>query len=95
MKEFKASTKRGKQIIDMGKKCNYNSLGFLYNRVSINKQKAFEWCYKQYLADEGCSFGVGNANSYGFTASWLLIKDGLPARRVVTKNNDYLVWLNR
>lgn len=40
-------------------------------------------------------FGVGNANSFGFTASWLETKDGEDVMRIETKDNSYLLWLNR
>lgn len=36
-------------------------------------------------------FGIGNANKFGFTASWLLIKNNEPCMRVETKDNSYLV----
>ena len=41
------------------------------------------------------AFGVGNANSFGFTASWLETKDGEDVMRIETKDNSYLLWLNR
>ena len=36
-------------------------------------------------------FGVGNANSFGFTASWLETKDGEDVMRIETKDNSYLL----
>lgn len=39
--------------------------------------------------------GVGNANTFGFTCSWLAIKDGENIMRIETKDNSYLVWLDR
>ena len=96
MREYKLSTARGKQIYDMGVKCCWSSLSNLYDKWSVAKENAFNWCWDQYRNDENSEmFGVGNANTFGFTASWLLTKDGEECMRVETKNNSYLVYLNR
>lgn len=96
MKEYKASTKRGQALIAMGERCCWESLRNLYDRWSDEKQRAFDWCWKQYRNDEtSAAFGVGNANTFGFTASWLAIKDGENIMRIETKDNSYLVWLDR
>lgn len=41
------------------------------------------------------AFGVGNANTFGFTASWLGTMNGEDIMRVETRDNSYLIWLNR
>lgn len=95
MKEYKFSTKKGKQIYEMGVKCCWGSLSNLYEKWSAAKQEAFDRCWKQFLNDENHSdFGVGNANCQGFTASWLLTKNGEECMRVETKDNSYLLYLN-
>ena len=96
MREYNASTKRGKQLIYMGGRCCWSSLHELYNSWSQEKQQAFDRCYEQYLNDnQSTAFGVGNATSYGFTCSWLAVKDGEDIMRIETKDNSYLVWLDR
>lgn len=96
MKKLKGSTARGKQIIEMGNRCCWQSLSNLYDNWSDAKQRAYEWCWEQYSSDDNASaFGVGNANSFSFTASWLTIIDGEEVLRVETKDNSYLVWLDR
>ena len=96
MREYKYSTARGKQIYNMGVRCCWPSLNNLYDKWSYEKEKAFDWCWEQFINDENHSdFGVGNANSFGFTASWLLTKNGEDCMRVETKDNSYLVYLNR
>lgn len=96
MREYKLSTARGKQIYDMGVTCCWSSLNNLYDKWSQAKENAFNWCWAQYSKDENSSnFGVGNANSFGFTASWTLTKNGEECMRVETKANSYLVYLNR
>ena len=96
MREFKASTKSGQRIVAMGERCCWSSLHNLYDDWSSAKQRAFDWCYEQYAKDENSTaFGVGNASTFGFTASWLATKDGENILRVETKDNSYLVWLDR
>lgn len=96
MREFKASTERGQKIIAMRSRCCWQSLRNLYKTWSVAKQSAYDWCRSQYEADENASgFGIGNANTYGFTASWLTVIGGEKALRVETKDNSYLVWLDR
>lgn len=96
MKILKASTKAGARILAMGKRCCWSSLNNLYDKWSSAKQKAFDWCWEQYCNDENSeAFGVGNANSFGFTASWLLTYQGEDALRVETKDNTYIVLLNK
>lgn len=96
MREYKLSTSRGKQIYDMGCRCCWSSLNNLYDNWSSAKQRAFDYCWEQYTKDKNSTaFGVGNANTFGFTASWLTTYDGEACMRVETKDNSYLVWLDR
>ena len=96
MKEFKASTKRGQHLLDMGNRCVYTRLSDIYTTWSQSKQFAWEWCYNEYLdSDNHTAFGVGNANTFGFTASWLCTINGENAMRIETKDNSYIVWLDR
>ena len=96
MKEFKLSTKTGKRIYDMGCHCCWFSLHNLYDTWSDAKERAYNWCYDQYRNDENSSaFGIGNANCFSFTASWLCTYKGEEVLRVETYRNSYIVFLNR
>ena len=96
MREFKASTKRGQQLISMGERCCWGSLYNLYSTWSQSKQRAYDYCYDEYLkSDNHTAFGVGNANTFGFTASWLCTINGENAMRIETKDNSYIVCLDR
>lgn len=96
MREYKYSTAKGKQIYKMGQRCRNYNISEIYNKVSFEKQKAFDMCLMLYYNDENSSdFRVGNANTYAFTASWFLTKDGEKCMRVQTKKNSYLIWLDR
>lgn len=96
MREYNLSTSRGKQIYNMGNTCYAKCLERLYTRPSRQKELAYEACWNEYCSDENSEdFGLGNANSFGFTCSWLTTKNGEDVMIVKTKYNDYLVWLNR
>lgn len=96
MIELKFSTKRGKKVYEMGNRCWHAQLNCLYESWSMAKQKAFDQCWEEYANDEhSTAFGIGNANTFGFTASWLTVIDGEKALRVETKDNSYLVWLEK
>ena len=96
MREFKASTKRGQQLIAMGNRCVYTRLSDIYTTWSQAKQNAYDYCYNEFLkSDNHTGFGVGNANTFGFTASWLCTINSENAMRIETKDNSYVVWLDR
>lgn len=96
MREYNLSSSRGKKLYDMGITCCWSSLHNLYDRWSHAKQAAFDSCWEKYVETENSSdFGVGNANTFGFTASWLATKEGEDIMRIETRDNSYLVWLER
>lgn len=96
MKEYKLSSARGKKLYDMGTTCCWGSLHNLYDRWSPAKEAAYNWYWGQYLETENReAFGIGNANTFGFTASWLGTMNGEDIMRVETRDNSYLIWLER
>ena len=96
MKEFNGSTKMGQKLVKMGSTCCRMFLSDIYGHWSSAKEKAYNWCYDQYLKDnKSFAFGIGNASNFGFTASWIFEKDGEEVMRIETKDNSYLVWLDR
>lgn len=52
MREYKYSTKKGKQIFKMGCKCEWFSLENIYDSWSSAKQNAYDWCWNEYVNDE-------------------------------------------
>ena len=69
---------------------------YLYDNPSYAKEKAFNLCYEQYIKSEnGSAFGVGSATTFSFTASWLCTYNNEEVMRVETKDNSYMVYLNR
>lgn len=95
MIELKLTSSKGRKIYDIGMSSCAPSLSYLYDKCSEAKQKAFDDCWNECVENDGSAFGVGNANTFSFTASWLVNINGEEAMRVETKDNSYLVWLNR
>lgn len=88
MRVVKGSTSLGKRLIARGSRYEGIYLNQIYDKWSVEKQRAFEWCYDQYLASEDHeAFSIISHNSFGFSVSWLC-KEGL---RIETPKNSYLV----
>lgn len=96
MTELKASTKRGQDIISRGSHYIGERLGQVYDSWSYAKQSAYDRCFHEYAETENSSsFSICSKNTFGFTCSWLGTKDGENILRYETKDNSYLVWLDR
>lgn len=88
MRVVKENTSLGKKLISMGSRYEGSELYQIYDKWSSAKQRAFDWCYEQYLAsEEHEAFSIISHNTFGFSVSWLC-KDGL---RIETPKNSYLV----
>ena len=94
MRTLKASTSQGKKVIKMAIRCNSTTLEELYKTYSKQKQQAYDVCHKLYIREEGYNFRVGNANTFGFTACWLVKGEHFDELRVETKDNSYRVILD-
>lgn len=96
MVELKFSTRRGKEVYKMSLSCQHTNLNDLYKHPSVAKINAYNKYLNEYRKTENShSFGVGNANSFGFTAAWYGKENDDFFLRVETKNNSYKVWLTR
>ena len=96
MKEIKASTAKGKEIIERGSQREGCTLSDVYVKWSVDKQKAYDWCRNEYLKTENSMlFAICSHNTFGFTCSWIGTKYGEKIMRYETKDNSYLVWLER
>ena len=96
MIELKISTKRGKKVYEMGKRCHAYALDELYIKPSQAKLNAYYECIRMFsMTNNSYHFRVGNANTFSFTATWLGDINGETIMRVETKDSSYLIWLNR
>ena len=86
-------TVKGKKVNEMGVKCEDIFLADLYHAPSSAKVSAYKKAKETCRNEGGTAFRIGNANCYQFTATWV-IKDGNKIyRRVLTKDNSYIVEL--
>lgn len=96
MKDLKYSTKAGQKIYKMGSRYEAMYLKQIYDSYSQEKQKAYDWCYEEYLKTENHNaFSICSHNIFEFTCSWVGILDGENIMRFETSKNSYLVWLDR
>lgn len=96
MRELKASTKAGQNIIEKASKHEGYWLHQVYDKWSSAKEQAWNWCFDQFRQTENSEeFSICSHNSFGFVCSWVGTKDGENILRYETKDNSYLVWLDR
>lgn len=96
MREFKASTKQGQNIIS---RASYHEGYFLkdvYGSVSQSKTNAWVLCHHEFCnSPTSEDFHICSHNTFQFSVAWNDIKDGERILRVETANNSFLVWLER
>ena len=96
MKYINGSTKKGQALIENAERFTGSTLSDIYKSWSGAKEQAYNWCIEQYTNTENANyFRVRNVNTFGFVASWFGTIDNEPILRYETKDNTYIVWLNR
>lgn len=71
-------------------------LSDVYNNYSIAKEKSYDWCYDEYFKTTGgYNFHICSHNTFQFSVAWEGFQDGERILRVETRDNSYLVWLER
>lgn len=96
MMKLNASSYKGKQIVERASHVEGYELRDVYNTWSIAKEHAFEWCYNQYIKTENhARFLICSHNSQAFTCAWFGEKDGERILRYETKDNSYIVYLDK
>ena len=96
MKELKASTKAGQNIIAKASRYCGTELTDVYDRISAYKERAYRWCMEEFnKTDDAWAFHICSYNTFAFTCRWQGTKDGENILRYETKDNSYLVWLDR
>lgn len=96
MREYNASSYTGKKIIKMASRYEGQFLADVYDHWSAKKQRAYDRCIEAYYDTENyADFSICSHNAYGFTISWTGTWDGENVLIYVTKDNAYLVWMER
>ena len=96
MKFLKASTKAGQNIL---RRAEYNEGYFLsevYSLFSREKENAWKWCEHEYLtSDSHSNFHICSHNTFEFTVAWFCKINEEACLRYETKDNTYIVYLER
>ena len=96
MKQLKASTQRGKDILRRAKSNEGYFLSDIYSTYSNEKLNSWKWCEHQYLtSDRGKNFRICSHNTFGYTVAWECYYNEERALRMETKDNTYIVYLDR
>lgn len=96
MREFKASTKAGQGILRRAEHNEGYFLSDVYGSFSQQKENAWKWCENQYLiSDRGTNFRICSHNIYGYTVAWECYYNEERVTRMETKDNTYIVYLER
>ena len=96
MREFKATTRQGKNIIERANNYEGYTLYEVYGRYSKEKADSYNRCYKLYTDDSNSyNFRICSHNSFQYSVAWNTIIDGENVLRVETANNSFIVWLDR
>ena len=95
-KIIKGSTKRGQQLIETGSRYEGTTLYQVYDNWSRSKEEAYDWCYEKYLnTPDHSSFGICSHNTFQFTVSWLGLYNEENALFIETRDNSYIVLLEK
>ena len=96
MMKLNASSYKGQRIIEKASNIEGCNLRDVYSSWSIYKEQAFDWCYNKYLETENhARFAICSHNSQAFTCAWFGEIDGERILRYETKDNTYIVYLDR
>lgn len=96
MKELKASTKGGQNIIARANRKQGEVLSDVYGRYSAAKVWAYNWCKEQYNETENHSnFRITGHSTPQFSVAWNGTENGENILRFETKSNSYKVYLDR
>lgn len=96
MKELKGSTKAGQSVIARASFCEGYTLHDVYNSFSQAKDNAYHWCAMEFHDTKNAhDFHICSHNTFGFTVAWQGKINDENILRYETKDNSYLVWLDR
>lgn len=95
-REYKYSTQAGKNIVKRAEMWEGPDLQSVYEKPSYAKQEAFDKCWEEYSNMENSEmFGICSHNTYAFTCSWYATVNGEPVCCFITRDNNYMVWLEK
>lgn len=94
--KLNGSSAKGKQIIERAQSYIGYDLSDVYTRYSDAKKQAFICCLDCFsVTPEGRDFHICSANKSKFSCAWYGYFCGEEILRYETKDNSYLIWLER
>ena len=93
---IKGSTKRGQGLIATFNRYEGYHITEVYDRPSIAKINAWNWCFEKFAKTEDRKdFHVCSFNTFNFTVGWLGKWGGENAIYLETRDNSYIVLLDK
>lgn len=94
MREFKASTKQGQNILNRALYYEGYSLSDVYGSYSAEKGRSWKECKEQCDKENGTNFHICSHNTFSYCVAWNgndeIMGDYI---RIETSRNSYKVWL--
>lgn len=92
----KASTAKGRRLIESGSRDIGTELYHIYSRYSQGMVNAWKACREMYAnMEESTAWSICSKNSYGFTCSWCAKLDGEEVLIFCTPSNTYCIYLDK
>lgn len=97
---LKASTKKGREIVKKYEALNGTEIYDVYTHISKGFKNAYlkrrEEFYKDVQENEGTRWRVSTRNSsYSWSCGWKCMYEGVWATKYVTRDNTYVVLMDR
>jgi hypothetical protein len=91
----KGSTKKGQNLLDRASNYEGKELYDVYSSFSKDKRDAYNRCRGLQYEYRGNNFRIISANSFAFSVAFDGEYENEPATFIITKDNDYVVLLNK
>ena len=94
--KLNASSYKGQEIMNKASNNEGENLWDVYKTWSVDKEDFYDWCYRHFhKTKKRHSFSICSHNSQSFTCSWYGEIDGEKILRYETKDNTYIVYLDK
>ena len=95
-KILKGSTKAGQSLIDRARYYQGFYITDVYDRPSIKKENAWQYCYKKFQDTENRDyFRICSHSCQNFSVAWNGKYNGERALFYMTRDNSYIVLLDK
>lgn len=93
---IKGRTKKGQGLMATYERYEGYYITDVYDRPSTAKENAWEWCFDKYAKTEGsANFHICSFNTFNFTVGWCGKYNGELAIFLETRDNSYIVLLEK